>query len=200
MKIENAEIETMELKKLKPAKYNPRIELHPDDDTYKRIKKSITKFGLVDPLVVNKRNKLFTIVGGHQRYNILKELGYQEAPCVLVDLDEKDEIELNLSLNKNTGFWDNEKLKDIFTNIDFDEEEKYLTGFSEEEIENLKTDFIEDLVNEDFSDVGSKPLDKFSMTFTIDKMYEEKYLAYVKLFGKEKLVQLMTAEVVKEVD
>jgi len=200
MKIENAEIRTMDLAKLKPAKYNPRIELQPDDDTYKRIKASITKFGVVDPLVVNKRNGLYTIVGGHQRYNILKELGYKEIQCVLVDLDEVDEIELNLSLNKNTGFWDNEKLKDLFTNIDFDEAEQYITGFSNEEIENLKMDFIEDLVNEDFSDMGSKPLDKFSMTFTIDKIYEEKYLAYVKLFGKDKLIELMTAEVVKEVD
>ena len=152
MKIENAEIRTMELAKLQPAKYNPRVELQPEDDVYKRIKASITKFGMVAPLVVNKRNGLYTIVGGHQRYNILKELGYKEIPCILVDLDEVDEIELNLSLNKNTGYWDNEKLKDIFTNIDFDEEEKYITGFSDEEIENLKTDFIEDLVNEDFSD------------------------------------------------
>jgi ParB-like chromosome segregation protein Spo0J len=155
---------------------------------------------MVAPLVVNKRNGLYTIVGGHQRYNILKELGYKEIPCILVDLDEIDEIELNLSLNKNTGYWDNEKLKEIFTNIDFDEEEKYITGFSDEEIENLKTDFIEDLVNEDFSDVGVNPLNKFSMTFTIDKVYEEKFLAYVKLFGKDKLIELMTAEVIKEVD
>lgn len=200
MKIENAEIRTMDLVKLQPAKYNPRIELQPEDDVYKRIKSSITKFGMVEPLVVNKRNGLYTIVGGHQRYNILKELGYKEIPCIIVDLDEVDEIELNLSLNKNTGYWDNEKLKDIFTNIDFDEEEKYITGFSDEEIENLKTDFIEDLVNEDFSDVGSNPLDKFSMTFTIDKVYEEKFLAYIKLFGKDKLIELMTAEVIKEVD
>lgn len=200
MKIENAEIRTMELAKLQLAKYNPRVELQPEDDVYKRIKASITKFGMVAPLVVNKRNGLYTIVGGHQRYNILKELGYKETPCILVDLDEVDEIELNLSLNKNTGYWDNEKLKDIFTNIDFDEEEKYITGFSDEEIENLKTDFIEDLVNEDFSDIGTNPLNKFSMTFTIDKVYEEKFLAYVKLFGKDKLIELMTAEVIKEVD
>ena len=53
MKIENAEIRTMDLAKLKPAKYNPRIELQPDDDTYQRIKASITKFGVVVPLVVN---------------------------------------------------------------------------------------------------------------------------------------------------
>lgn len=200
MKIENAEIRTMELAKLQPAKYNPRVELQPEDDVYKRIKASITKFGMVAPLVVNKRNGLYTIVGGHQRYNILKELGYKEIPCILVDLDEVDEIELNLSLNKNTGYWDNEKLKDIFTNIDFDEEEKYITGFSDEEIENLKTDFIEDLVSEDFSDIGTNPLNKFSMTFTIDKVYEEKFLAYVKLFGKDKLIELMIAEVIKEVD
>lgn len=190
-------IQKIKITELKPAKYNPRKDLKPEDEEYQKIKKSITEYGCVIPLVVNKD---MTIIGGHQRYNILKELGYKEIPCILVDLDEIDEIELNLSLNKNTGYWDNEKLKEIFTNIDFDEEEKYITGFSDEEIENLKTDFIEDLVNEDFSDVGVNPLNKFSMTFTIDKVYEEKFLAYVKLFGKDKLIELMTAEVIKEVD
>lgn len=199
MQIQNAEIKMVDINKLKPAKYNPRTELTPEDDMYKRIKSSITKFGLVDPLIVNKRNNLYTIVGGHQRYKVLKDLGYKEVQCVLADLDEKEEIELNLSLNKNVGFWNNEKLKEIFTNIDFSEEEQYLTGFSDEEIENINTDFIEDLMNEDFSDVGTKTLDKFSMTFTIDKAYEEKYLTYVKLHGKEKLVELMTTEVLKEI-
>ena len=140
-----------------------------------------------------------TIIGGHQRYNILKDLGYETAECILVDLDEKQEKRLNLSLNKNSGFWDETKLEELFNELDLTQEELFATGFSDEEIENLKTDFIEDLLQEDFSDKGTNELNKFAMTFNIDKVYEEKYLTYVKNYGKEQLIGLMTAEVLREV-
>jgi ParB-like chromosome segregation protein Spo0J len=190
-------IEEIKINKLKPAKYNPRIELKKEDESYQRIKSSIEEFGLVDPLVVNKRN--MTIIGGHQRYNILKDLGYEVAECILVDLDEKQEKRLNLSLNKNSGFWDETKLEELFNELELSQEELFATGFSAEEIENLKTDFIEDLLQEDFSDKGTNELNKFAMTFNIDKVYEEKYLTYVKNYGKEQLIGLMTAEVLREV-
>ena len=190
-------IEEIKINKLKPAKYNPRIELKKEDESYQRIKSSIEEFGLVDPLVVNKRN--MTIIGGHQRYKILKDLGYEVAECILVDLDEKQEKRLNLSLNKNSGFWDETKLEELFNELELSQEELFATGFSAEEIENLKTDFIEDLLQEDFSDKGTNELNKFAMTFNIDKVYEEKYLTYVKNYGKEQLIGLMTAEVLREV-
>lgn len=190
-------IEEIKINKLKPAKYNPRVELKKEDESYQRIKSSIEEFGLVDPLVVNKRN--MTIIGGHQRYNILKDLGYEVAECILVDLDEKQEKRLNLSLNKNSGFWDETKLEELFNELELSQEELFATGFSAEEIENLKTDFIEDLLQEDFSDKGTNELNKFAMTFNIDKVYEEKYLTYVKNYGKEQLIGLMTAEVLREV-
>lgn len=190
-------IEEIKINKLKPAKYNPRIELKKEDESYQRIKSSIEEFGLVDPLVVNKRN--MTIIGGHQRYNILKDLGYEVAECILVDLDEKQEKRLNLSLNKNSGFWDETKLEELFNELELSQEELFATGFSAEEIENLKTDFIEDLLQEDFTDKGTNELNKFAMTFNIDKVYEEKYLTYVKNYGKEQLIGLMTAEVLREV-
>ena len=190
-------IEEIKINKLKPAKYNPRIELKKEDESYQRIKSSIEEFGLVDPLVVNKRN--MTIIGGHQRYNILKDLGYEVAECILVDLDEKQEKRLNLSLNKNSGFWDETELEELFNELELSQEELFATGFSAEEIENLKTDFIEDLLQEDFSDKGTNELNKFAMTFNIDKVYEEKYLTYVKNYGKEQLIGLMTAEVLREV-
>lgn len=54
-------------------------------------------------------------------------------------------------------------------------------------------------MQEDFSDKGTNELNKFAMTFNIDKIYEEKYLTYVKNYGKEQLIGLMTAEVLREV-
>ena len=60
--------------KLKPAKYNPRVELQPGDEEYEKIKNSIEKFGYAESLVVNKD---LTVISGHQRLNVLKNLGYK---------------------------------------------------------------------------------------------------------------------------
>lgn len=62
---------------------------------------SIEKFGCVEPIVVNVRASKNTIIGGNQRYRILKELhgtGYK-CLCVTVDLARADEKLLNITLN-----------------------------------------------------------------------------------------------------
>ena len=57
-------IRNIEISKLKPATYNPR---QITKKQVKDLKESIEKFGVVDPIIVNKD---FTIIGGHQRYMI----------------------------------------------------------------------------------------------------------------------------------
>ena len=73
-------IEKIEISKLKPAKYNPR---QISTKQYNYLKKSLSKFSLVEPIVVNKD---MTIIGGHQRYKICKELKHTEIDCVVLDL------------------------------------------------------------------------------------------------------------------
>lgn len=115
----------MKLRELKPAKYNPRVTLESGSREYESLKKSLKKFGTVVPIVVNQRNNV--IVGGHQRYNVLKELGQEEVEVVLVDLDEADEKRLNLALNKVDGRWDYQKLDEIISTMT--DEELAFTGF-----------------------------------------------------------------------
>ena len=42
------------LSDLKPAEYNPRIPLRPEDKEYQDIKRSIEDNGYLDPIVINK--------------------------------------------------------------------------------------------------------------------------------------------------
>ena len=94
-------IETKKLSDLKAAPYNPRTSNKKQE---KNLKESLSKFGLVEPIIFNQRTGY--IVGGHFRVRELKKLGYKSVDCVIVDLSEDDERELNVRLNANTGGWD----------------------------------------------------------------------------------------------
>ena len=95
-----------------PADYNPR-EL--TKKQYAVIKESIAKFGLVDPLIVNIHpTRKNILVGGHQRLQVIIDMGLKTAPCVEVNLDEKQEKELNIRLNKNHGQWNYDNLANFF--------------------------------------------------------------------------------------
>lgn len=65
-------IEKIKIEKLKPAEYNPRKDLKPEDEEYQKIKKSITEFGYVAPIIVNSN---MTVIGGHQRFKDIKRIG-----------------------------------------------------------------------------------------------------------------------------
>ncbi len=95
-------IERILINKLKPATYNPR---QISTKQYKDLEESIDKFGLVDPIIVNKD---MTIIGGHQRYKIWSEKAKQSSidditiPCVVLELNKEEERELNIRLNKSS--------------------------------------------------------------------------------------------------
>jgi hypothetical protein len=97
------------ISELNPAKYNPRLL---NETQAKTLEESLSKFGLVDPIIVNKKGN--TIVGGHQRVKVWKSMGNKTVPVFFVDLDEKKEKELNVRLNANTGDWDYDMLSKEF--------------------------------------------------------------------------------------
>lgn len=136
------EWETVAINDLNPAVYNPRKLLTPKDKEYQKLKRSIEEFGYVDPIIVNKRNHV--VVGGHQRLNVLIAMGYEEIDVVYVDLDEKREKALNIALNKISGKWQEETLKDILLDLDNGDFDVELTGFDMDEIEKLMNKFADD--------------------------------------------------------
>lgn len=127
-------MEIRKLSDLRPAEYNPRKELRPGDPEYENIKRSISTFGYSDPIIVNKDG---TIIGGHQRYNVLRDLGYTEVSVVVVDLSKDKEKALNVALNKITGQWDDQKLADLLSDIDLSDIDVETTGFTRDEIDDL---------------------------------------------------------------
>lgn len=195
------EIKKISVDKLNAAKYNPRVDLQPEDEEYKRLKRSIEVFGYVEPIIWNERTG--NIVGGHQRLKILISQGYKEIETSCINVSEEDEKVLNVSLNKVKGRWDIEKLSDILQ--EFDEVDSIgLTGFEERELESLLTnyDHIQDLMEDDFSDYNpDKEHDTFVMTFSIPERERENIENYLRndVNGKIKLAAAVIDKVRGEI-
>lgn len=143
------QIEKIPVEKLRAAEYNPRKELLPGDAEYEKLKRSITEFGYVEPVIWNKRSG--NVVGGHQRLTVMKNLGFTEVDCVIVDLDDMREKALNVALNIIQGEWDKDKLSALLTEFDGSEFDVTLTGFDASEVDELLNAFHSaEAVQDDF--------------------------------------------------
>lgn len=160
---------------INPAKYNPRKDLKPGDPAYEKLKRSMTEFGYVEPIIWNEETG--NIVGGHQRFKVLIEEGHTEVECVVVKLTSDREKALNVALNKVTGDWEFDALADLIKDLEAQDFDVTLTGFDAAEIEDL------------FSQVHDK--DATDDDYDVNKALEE--AAFVKpgdvwLLGRHRLL------------
>jgi len=142
------QFEKIPIADLKAADYNPRKKLQPGDPEFEKLKNSIVEFGYVEPVIFNKRTG--TVVGGHQRLEVLRHLGTQEVDCVIVDLDEQKEKALNVALNKISGQWDDALLTSLLKDLSGSGFDIGLTGFDGDEIDKLFKGTIQDVKEDDF--------------------------------------------------
>lgn len=182
------EIVEVDIQELKSADYNPRKW---SDEAISGLKESVSRFGLVDPIIVNKApNRLNVVIGGHFRLKVAKDLGYKEIPVVYVNIpDINKEKELNLRLNKNVGAWDWDLL------AKFDETFLSTVGFSSQELDEIFDidvnpeifDLQKELQKLDITKIEFKPGDIYrlenSRLMCGNSMVEEDIL---KLMGEEK--------------
>jgi DNA modification methylase len=121
--------------------YNPRKL---SESERRDLEKSIKEFGAVVPIVLNIGSRTNIIIGGEQRLKIYADLGIAEVECMIPsrELTLEEEKELNLRLNKNTGSWNEELLKEFDMDMLLD------VGFGDEELQNLFDDV--DMAEDDF--------------------------------------------------
>ncbi len=164
----NLNIVYIPIEQLKFAEYNPRKA---NKNQWEQLKRSLEKFGFVDPVIVNSApGRENIIIGGHFRVKVAKEMGIKEVPVVYVNIpDIEKEKELNLRLNKNIGEWD----WDLLANFDIDFLKN--VGFDNKELSlNLRFDFEDD---------------EFDVEKEIEKIKEpQTKLGDLYLLGKHKLL------------
>lgn len=119
-------IEKRKVGELKPAAYNPRKMTEAEE---RDLGESIDEFGAVVPVVVNIGKRENILIGGHQRAKLYEKRGIQEVDVIVPsrELTLAEEKRLNLRLNKNTGSWDPEKLREmdltLLLDVGFDDED-----------------------------------------------------------------------------
>jgi ParB/RepB/Spo0J family partition protein len=106
-------IEWMKIDAVKPYPANARK----NDDTVGQIVKSLEKYGWQQPIVVDPN---MVIVVGHTRYKAAIELGYEQIPVVVAELNDKQAKAYRIMDNKSHDYtrWDVEELKYELESID----------------------------------------------------------------------------------
>lgn len=137
------ETKIVKLSEIKPAPYNPRVELTAKDQEYKALDASIEEHGLVLPLIVNLRDNC--LIGGHQRLSVLLAEGETETNAVVVDMDEAQAKALCIALNKLDGDWDYGKLAELLQDLIEEQENLASTGFTQKDIDELLGELYYDM-------------------------------------------------------
>jgi len=149
--------EKKKLSEMKAAEYNPRKI---SDRALQGLSNSIDRFGLVEPIIWNKRTN--RIVGGHQRFKVLQEKGIEETDVMVVDLDENDEVALNITLNNPIIQGEfNERAGELLKELEKTSEEI----FADLRMDDLQKALSASTFNSEIPS-GNKPIDENDMANT----------------------------------
>lgn len=183
------EFEVKRIADMNRAAYNPRVDLQPEDEEYQAIERSLKRHGLIQPIVWNRRTN--TVVSGHQRLTVLEAQGETEVTVSVVDLDDIQEKELNVALNKITGEWDDDKLSVILNELG---EEATDTGFTLPEIDVLRDElksYFDDVTAPDEEEPTEEPEESFLLSLTFDAADEKPLKAYIKEHSEDAVVRII---------
>ena len=111
------------LPELRPAPWNPN---QMDETMMERLKESISRYGLVEPLVVRPfDDSLYEVLSGNQRLRVLQGMDLKSVPCVVVELNDTKAMLLAQAMNGLHGEDDlalkGALLKEILSSVSEDE-------------------------------------------------------------------------------
>ena len=70
-----------------------------DDEKIMELAESIKSNGIIQPLILRKDNNEYIIVAGERRWRAAKSIGIKEVPAIIMDLTEKQVLEISLIEN-----------------------------------------------------------------------------------------------------
>ena len=88
---------TLKLSQIEPNRKQPRKNF--DEDALEELADSIKEFGIIQPIVVQKRADYYEIIAGERRWRAAKLAGIKEVPVVIKDFSDKEIMEIALIEN-----------------------------------------------------------------------------------------------------
>ena len=82
---------------IEPNRDQPRRTF--DEESIGELAESIKKYGLIQPIVVTKKDDYYQIIAGERRWRASKKAGLIEVPCIIREEDERKNKEIALIEN-----------------------------------------------------------------------------------------------------
>lgn len=138
--LENLRLQNIQLKSVEELiPYSGNARTH-SEEQITQIAESISEFGFTNPVLIDGERG---IIAGHGRLIAAKKLGLSEVPVIILDhlteIQKKAYIIADNKLAENAG-WDEELLAKELADLKAEDFDLDLTGFAEQEIENLLSD------------------------------------------------------------
>lgn len=70
-----------------------------DDEKIVELAQSIKEHGIIQPIIVNKKDDYYVIVAGERRWKAAKLIGLKELPAIIMELTDKEILEISLIEN-----------------------------------------------------------------------------------------------------
>ena len=88
---------TVKMTEIEPNRKQPRKQF--DEDGLLELAESIKQFGVLQPLLVQKKDDYFEIIAGERRWRASKLAGLKEVPVIIKDFSEQEAVEISLIEN-----------------------------------------------------------------------------------------------------
>ena len=88
---------TLSIHDVEPNRNQPRKQF--DEDAIEELADSIKQYGVIQPLIVQKKDKYYEIIAGERRWRACKKAGLKEVPVIIKNYDEKETLKISLIEN-----------------------------------------------------------------------------------------------------
>ena len=91
------QVQIVKLTKVEPSREQPRKQF--DADALQELAESIKQFGVLQPLLVQKKEDYYEIIAGERRWRASKLAGLKEVPVIVKEFTEQEAVEISLNEN-----------------------------------------------------------------------------------------------------
>ena len=91
------QVQIVKLTKVEPSREQPRKQF--DADALQELAESIKQFGVLQPLLFQKKEDYYEIIAGERRWRASKLAGLKEVPVIVKEFTEQEAVEISLIEN-----------------------------------------------------------------------------------------------------